>query len=158
MRWLLFAVYILVRDYFLMVYLYCLYFWVEKALCVTWTLCVVKTSPIYFVQRYTFFNKQQSFYGKIIKKTEFCANKYKKCIIYRKHTDIIQAEEKQKKKHTKTKTTSLDTPPWICLFIDLIRLHAYFAPHKTDKLQLRLLSMGLSDVPFCSPYIYHSTV
>ena len=44
-------------------------------------------------------------------KTKFCANKYKKCIIYRKYTDIIQAEEKQKKKRTKTKTTSLDTPP-----------------------------------------------
>ena len=92
------------------------------------------------------------------KKTKFCANKYKKCIIYRKHTDIIQAEEKQKKKRTKTKTTSLDTLPWFCLFIDLIRLHAYFAPHKTDKLPLRLFSMDLSDVPFCSPYIYHSTI
>lgn len=58
-----------------------------------------------------FLIKKYSFYGKIIKKTKFCANKHKKCIIYRKYTDIIQAEEKQKKKRTKTKTTSLDTPP-----------------------------------------------
>ena len=156
---LLFAVFILIRDYFLMVYLNC-YSFESKRRCASHIRCTSSRHHQYiFVQSYIFFDKKKySFYGKIIKKTKFCANKYKKCIIYRKYTDIIQAEEKQKKKRTKTKTTSLDTLPWFCLFIDLIRLHAYFAPHKTDKLPLRLFSMDLSDVPFCSPYIYHSTI
>ena len=92
--------------------IYIVYSFESKRRCASHGRCASSRHHQYiFVQRYTFFNKQQSFYGKIIKKTKFCANKYKKCIIYRKHTDIIQAEEKQKKKHTKTKTTSLDTPP-----------------------------------------------
>lgn len=137
-----------------MVYVNC-YSFESKRRCTSHRRCTSSRHHQYiFVQSYTFFYKQQSFYEKIIKKTKFCANKYKKCIIYRYYSDW----RKTKKKRTKTKTTSLDTLPWICSFIDLIRLHAYFAPHKSDKLPLRLLSMDLSDVPFCSPYIYHSTI
>ena len=108
---LLFAVFILVRDYFLMVYVNC-YSFESKRRCASHRRRTSSRHHQYiFVQSYIFSDKKYSFYGKFIKKTKFCANKYKKCIIYRKHTDIIQAEEKQKKKRTKTKTTSLDTLP-----------------------------------------------
>ena len=104
---LLFAVFILVRDYFLMVLSIIVYSFESNRRCASHRRCTSSRHHQYiFVQSYTFFNKQQSFYGKIIKKTEFCANKYKKCIIYRKHTDVIQAEEKQKKEAYQNLTTT----------------------------------------------------
>ncbi len=75
---LLFAVFILVRDYFLMVYVNC-YSFESKRRCTSHRRCTSSRHHQYiFVQSYTFFYKKQSFYGKIIKKTKFCANKYKK--------------------------------------------------------------------------------
>lgn len=58
------------------------------------------------------------------------ANKRKKYTIYRKYTDIILIEEKQKKKRTKTKRQVL-----IRFFESayLIRLHINFPPHKTRQ-------------------------
>ena len=84
---LLFAVFILVRDYFLMVYEIVI---VLSRKGVVRHIDVVRRQDItniFLCKVIHFFNKQQSFYGKIIKKTKFCANKYKKCIIYRYYSD-----------------------------------------------------------------------
>lgn len=73
------------------------------------------------------------------------ANKRKKYTIYRKYTDIILIEKKQKNKRTKTKRQVL-----IRFFESayLIRLHINFSPHKTRQTPTPIISMGLSDVPF----------
>lgn len=68
------------------------------------------------------------------------ANKRKKYTIYRKYTDIILIEKKQKNKRTKTKRQVL-----IRFFESayLIRLHINFSPHKTRQTPTQINLNGL---------------
>ncbi len=105
---LLFAVFILIRDYFLMVYLNC-YSFESKRRCASHRRCTSSRHHQYiFVQSYIFFDKKILILRENYqKKLSFVQTNTKSA----SYTDIIQAEEKQKKKRTKTKTTSLDTLP-----------------------------------------------
>lgn len=53
---------------------------------------------------------------------------------------------------------SFDTLLRFCLFIDLIRFYTKILSDKTERFQLQSALMDLYDVPFCSPYIYHSII
>lgn len=59
-------------------------------------------SNIFFAKLYIFFINSNHFMEKNQKNNNY-ANKRKKYTIYRKYTDIILIEEKQKKKRTKIK-------------------------------------------------------
>lgn len=95
---LLFAVFILIRDYFLMVYLNC-YSFESKRRCASHRRCTSSRHHQYiFVQSYIFFDKKNThFTGKLSKKTKFCANKYKKCIIYRNIQTLYRLKKNKKR-------------------------------------------------------------